>query len=98
MILYGKIDADYCLWMPYKCAKFQPDQITGSRVMVFCLCKKGEKRIKAWKFAHSNLKNGLCNFLQIWYLVSLGRQAPPQQLWHPSDKKKDHGVMNSWNS
>ena len=26
-------------------------------------------------------------FFQIWYVVFLGRRAPPQQLWHPSDKR-----------
>ena len=40
---------------------------------------KGEKK-REKKFAHSYLGNALCNFLQIWCVVSLGGRAPPQQL------------------
>ena len=78
-----KIGTDYCLCIPCKCAKIQPDQIMSSKVMaIFFVCVK-----KKWKFSHSYLKNDLCNFLQIWYVAFLGRQAPPQQIWHSSDKR-----------
>ena len=46
-----------------------------------------KKKRKICKFAHSHLRNGLQNFLQIWYVVSSSRWAPPQKLWHPSDKR-----------
>ena len=44
---------------------------------------------KTQKFAHSYLGNSLLHdFLQNWYVVPLvGMQAPPQQLWHPLDKR-----------
>ena len=50
--------------------------------------KEEKKNIeKARNFAHSYLGNSLCDFLQIWYVVFLGRQAPPQQLSLPLDKR-----------
>ena len=39
------------------------------------------------KTTHSYLGNPLRNYLQIWCVVSLGRRAPPQQLWYSSDKR-----------
>ena len=82
-----KIDTDNFLWMPYKCVlNFS---WIGVQVCVlqrfFQVCKKTKK--KTWKFAHSYLGNALCNFLQIWYVISLGRQAPPHELWCSLNKR-----------
>ena len=39
-----KIDTDNCLWMPYKCTKFQLDWKTSLQVTaIFQVCKKTEK-------------------------------------------------------
>jgi len=52
----------------------------------FFKCAKKTKK-KTHKFAHSYLGNALRNFLWNWCVVSLGRRAPPQQLWYSSDKR-----------
>jgi len=84
-----KIDTDNCFWMPYKCTKFQLDWMQVTRIFSSVWKDKEERKMKkkTWKFAHSYLGNALCDFLQIWWVVSLGRQAPPQQLWYSSDKR-----------
>ena len=79
--------------MPYKCTKFQLDWSTNLQVTAFFFkCAKRRRRRekndkKTRKFAHSYLRNALCDFLRIFCVVSLGRQAPPQQLWCSSDKR-----------
>ena len=84
-----KIDNDYCLWTPYKCTKFQRDWLTCLRVrlifQVFEKTNKQKKRRKNLKVC--SLISWKCDFLQIWCVVSLGRQAPPQQLWCSLDKR-----------
>ena len=85
-----KIHTDNCLWTPYKWTKVQLDWSTNLWVTaIFFKCAKRRRRRKknTWKFSHSNLRNALRDFLRIWCVVSLGRQAPPQQLWCSSDKR-----------
>ena len=48
---------------------------------------KCAKRRRRKKFAHSYFRNALRDFLQIWCVVSLGRWAPPQQLWDQPGKR-----------
>jgi len=38
------------------------------------------------------LRNGLCNLLQIWYVVSVDMPAPAQQIWFSLDKRSRTGV------
>ena len=48
------------LWLPYMCAKFQPDQSMHSRVraVFVCLCEKKEKKKNEEK-------------LKLWSLISM---------------------------
>ena len=59
--------------------------------VIFQVCEKTKKKEKKTKkktrkFAHPYLRKTLRDFLQIWCVVSLGRWAPPQQLWFSLDK------------
>jgi len=77
-----KIDGDNCLLTPDKCTKFHLDWSTSFWVTaIFSSVWKDYENKKTWKFAHSYLGNASYNFLQIWFVVSFGRRAPPQQLW-----------------
>ena len=74
-----KIDTDNCLWTPYKCTKFQLDWNTSLRnTVIFSSVQKDKEKNeeKTSKFAYSYLGNTLCDFLQIWCVVSLSRWAP----------------------
>ena len=72
-----------CLWSLYTCAKFQPDQGIFSS---FCVCAKRRKKPN-WNFAHSYLRNGWHNLLQIWNVAFCYRRTLPPQIWCSSDKR-----------
>ena len=83
-----KIDTDNCLWMPYKCTKFQLDWSTSLRILIISSVWKDEEQKTPNLLMHNAfLGNTSCDFLQSWSVVFLGRQAPPQQLWCFSDKR-----------
>ena len=59
-----KIDTNICLWIPYKCTKFQPNQSTHFRVIAdFSICAKRRRRRR--KKRRTKLK--------LWSLVSRKR-------------------------
>ena len=75
-----KFDARIRLWSPFLCAKSQGDRSK-------CLCciaifasvrkheEEGKNEEKNRNFGSSYLRNGWSNFLQIWYVDSLGWRA-----------------------
>ena len=54
---------------------------------IFQVCEKTKKKNtkKKLKSLLTHILATLLNFLWFWCVVSLGRQAPPQQLWCSSD-------------
>ena len=75
--IFTKFIPYICLWFPYMCTKFQPDQSIRSWVgAVFVLVRKEEQR-KNWIFSLSYPRNGWCNLFQIWNVASHHRKALP---------------------
>ena len=88
-----KINTNNCLWMPYKCNKFQPDQSMYMWVRAnFVICakdkeqakKKTEKKLKLWSLVS---RKQLVQFTSNLKCSLPYRQAPPQQIWCSSDKR-----------
>ena len=48
-----KIDTDNCLWMPYKCTKFQLDWSTSLRIAVIISSVWKDEEQRTPKFAHA---------------------------------------------
>ena len=78
-----KIGTNNCLWMPYKCTKFQLDRSKHLPILWFVRKdeegeeKTKKERKKNWNFGLLYLWRDL---LQSWNVAYPYRQAPPQQI------------------